>query len=133
MKRYLLRLLLIASSFYFLFPMIPGVQFHGNFVHALLAGALFAFLGWIIEVFAIVLSTILAIGTLGMALLLLVPAWLFGFWLLPAVALRLVADMMPNTMTFSGWLPAMGGGLIMLIIGIATSGDTHKKVRRKSG
>ena len=130
MRRYLLRLLLIAATFYFLFPMIPGVQFHGSFIHALLAGALFAFIGWIVEVLAIAISAILTIGTLGMALFLLIPAWLFGFWLLPAVALRLVADFMPSTLNFSGWIPAIGGGLIMLIIGIATSGDVHKKVRR---
>ncbi len=130
MKRYLLRLLLIASAFYFLFPMIPGVEFHGNFIHALLAGALFAMVGWIIEVLAIAASTVVAIGTLGMALIVLIPVWLFGFWLLPAVALRLVADLMPSTLTFAGWIPAIGGGLIMLIIGIATSGDVHKKIRK---
>jgi hypothetical protein len=95
-----------------------------------LAGALFAFLGWIVEFAAIALSAILTIGTLGMALIVLVPAWLFGFWLLPAVVLRLVADFMPATLTFSGWMPAIGGGLIMLCIGIVTSGDVHKKICR---
>jgi len=124
MKRFVIRLLLIASSFYFLFPMIPGVHFQGNFMHALLAGALFAFLGWLVEFGAIAISTILAVGTLGVALIILIPAWLFGFWLLPAVALRLVADLMPNTLTFTGWVPAIWGGLIMLCIGILTSGDT---------
>jgi len=130
MIRYLIRLVLIASAFYFLFPMIPGVQFHGNFVHALLAGALFAFLGWIVEIVAIAISTIVAISTLGLALIVLIPAWLLGFWLLPAVVLKLVADFMPSTLTFYGWMPAIWGGLIMLCIGVATSGDVHEKVRR---
>lgn len=131
MKRYVIRLLLVACTFYFLFPSIPGVEFHGNFLHALLAGALFAFIGWIVEFLAITLSALMTIGTLGMALVVLIPAWLFGWWLLPAVALRLVADFMPSTLTFSGWMPAIGGGLIMLLIGIATSGDTHKKIRSR--
>ncbi len=130
MTRYLIRLALIASAFYFLFPMIPGVQFHGNFVYALLAGALFAFLGWIVESVAIAISAVLAIGTLGLALIVLIPAWLLGFWLLPAVGLKLVADFMPATLMFSGWMPAIWGGLIMLVIGIVTSGDVHNKVRR---
>lgn len=130
MTRYLIRLVLNASAFYFILPMIPGVHFHGNFIYALLAGTLFAFLGWIVEFAAIALSAILTLGTLGMALIVLIPAWLFGFWLLPAVVLRLVADFMPATLTFSGWMPAIEGGLIMLFIGIATSGDVHKKVRR---
>jgi uncharacterized membrane protein YvlD (DUF360 family) len=130
MKRYFLRLALTASAFYFLFPIIPGVEFHGNFFYALLAGAAFAFLGWLVELLAISLSVLLTIGTLGMALLFLIPLWFFGFWLIPATALRMVADLMPGTLNFSGWLPAIGGGLIMLIIGIATSGDLHKKVRK---
>lgn len=130
MTRYLIRLVLIASAFYFLFPMIHGVQFHGNFVHALLAGALFAFLGWIVEAIAIALTAILTIGTLGVALLVLIPAWILGFWLLPAVVLKLVADFMPATLTFTGWMPAIWGGLIMLVIGVITSGDVKNKVRR---
>lgn len=130
MKRSIIRLILIANAFYFLFPLIPGVQFHGNFLHALLIGTLFSILGWLIEALAIGLSAILTIGTFGLALLLLLPLWLLGFWLLPAISLRLAADVMPNTLSFSGWLPAIGGGLIMLIIGVITSGDTHKKVQR---
>lgn len=132
MKRYLIRLLLIASAFYFLFPMIPGIHFHGNFIHALLAGALFAFLGWIVEFAAIAMSAVLAITTLGTALILLIPAWICGFWLLPAIVLRLVADFMPATLAFAGWIPAIWGGLIMLCIGILTSGDTHKRARENS-
>lgn len=129
MKRYIIRLVLSACAFYFLFPVIPGVQFHGTFIHALLAGALFAFIGWIVEFLAIAVSALLTITTLGMALIVLIPAWLFGFWLIPAVILRIVADFMPATLTFSGWLPAIGGGLLMLVIGMITGGDTHKKVR----
>jgi len=130
MKRYLIRLVLIACAFYFLFPLIPGVQFHGSFIHALFAGAVFAFLGWLVELGAMAASAIITIGTLGMALLFLIPAWMLGFWLLPAVALKLAADFMPSTLSFHGWIPAIGGGLIMLCIGVVTSGDTSKKIRR---
>ena len=128
MTRYLIRLALIAAAFYFVFPMIPGVQFHGNFVYAVGAGALFAFLGWIVESVAIALSTILTIGTFGLALVVLIPAWLLGFWLLPAVVLKLVADFMPATLAFTGWMPAIWGGLIMLLIGIVTSGDVRNRI-----
>lgn len=128
MLRYIIRLLLLASAFYFIFPLIPGVEFQGNFIYALLAGAVFAFIGWIVEFLAIALSAILAIGTLGMALIVLIPAWMFGFWLLPAVVLRITADIMPATLSFSGWMPAIWGGLIMLLIGVVTSGDTHRRI-----
>lgn len=130
MKRYLLRLVLIAATFDFIFPMIPGIEFHGSFLHALGVGVLFAFLGWVFESLAIALTAMLTIGTLGMALLVLVPAWLLGFWLIPAVVLRWVADLMPATLAFAGWIPAIEGGLLMLLIGIATSGDAHKRARK---
>lgn len=67
MTRHLMRLALTASAFFFLFPLIPGANFHGNFAHAIL--------------------------------------------------------------TFSGWIPAIWGGLIMLFIGVITSGDIHVRVR----
>jgi uncharacterized membrane protein YvlD (DUF360 family) len=132
MKRYLIRLALIACAFYFIFPMIHGIQFHGNFVHALLVGAIFAFVGWVVESIAIAISTLLAIGTLGIALIVLVPAWLLGSWLLPAVALKLVADIMPSSLSISGWMPAIWGGLIMLLVGVVTSGNIHKQIIKTS-
>lgn len=130
MTRHLIRLVLTASAFYFLIPLIPGASFHGNFAHAILAGILFAVLGWCVEFFAIAISALLTIATLGMALLLLIPAWLFGFWFLTACALRLVADVMPSVLSFSGWMPAILGGLIMLFVGVITSGDVHMQVRK---
>jgi uncharacterized membrane protein YvlD (DUF360 family) len=132
MTRYLIRLALIACAFYFIFPTIHGIVFHGNFLHALLVGAVFAFIGWAVESLAIAASAILAIGTLGIALIILIPAWLLGFWVLPAIALKLVADFMPASLSISGWTPAIWGGLVMLVIGICTSGDIHKKVIRTS-
>jgi len=130
MTRYLIRLALIACAFYFLFPMIHGVHFHGTFVHAFVAGAVFAFLGWLVELLSIMLSAVLTIGTLGMALLVLIPAWFFGFWLLPAITLKLVAMLMPGTLSFSGWFPAIVGGLVMMVIGMLTGTDVQKKIRR---
>jgi uncharacterized membrane protein YvlD (DUF360 family) len=127
MTNFIIRLVLIAGAFYFVLPMIQGIQFHGNFVHALVAGAIFAIVGWGCEALAIILTTVLAIGTFGLALLVLIPAWLLGFWLLPAVALKVLADMMPETLTISGWLPAIWGGLIMLVIGVVTSGKIRNR------
>ncbi len=130
MTNYLIRLVLISCTFYFIFPMLPGAQFHGNFGHALAAGVLFAFLGWLVEVIAIAITAMLTIGTFGLALLILIPAWLLGFWLIPAVILRYVADLMPGTLSFTGWEPAIWAGLIMLCIGIATSGKVRERVRQ---
>ncbi len=121
MTRYLIRLAMIAAAFYFILPAIPGITFHGNFMYALGAGVLFAFLGWIVECIAIALTAMLTIGTFGLALLVLIPAWLLGFWLLPAITLKFVADFMPAELAIHGWMPAILGGLVMLVIGVITS------------
>jgi uncharacterized membrane protein YvlD (DUF360 family) len=127
MTNLLIRLVLIAGAFYFVLPMIQGIEFHGSFVHAIVAGFIFALVGWGCETLAIILSTVLAIGTFGLALLILIPAWMLGFWLLPAVALKVLADMMPATLTISGWGPAIWGGLVMLFIGVITSGKIRNR------
>jgi uncharacterized membrane protein YvlD (DUF360 family) len=121
MTRFLLRLVLIAGAFYLILPAIPGITFHGNFMYALGAGILFSILGWIVEAIAIAITAMLTIGTLGLGLLVLIPAWFLGFWLLPAVALKWVADLMPAELSIHGWFPAILGGLVMLVIGIITS------------
>jgi uncharacterized membrane protein YvlD (DUF360 family) len=132
MTRYLLRLFLIAGVFYFILPLIPGIRFHGSFLYALGAGVLFAFLGWLVEAIAIAITAVLTVSTLGLALVVLIPAWLLGFWLLPAVVLKLVADFMPAELAIAGWLPAIWGGLVMLVVGVLTSGHLRGTTRQEA-
>jgi uncharacterized membrane protein YvlD (DUF360 family) len=126
MKAYLIRLVLIAAAFHWVFPMIKGIDTHGSFVSALAAGFVFAFIGWIVEALAIVLTTFLTITTFGLALLVLIPAWILGFWLIPAITLKVLADLMPGYLTIHGWVPALWGGLMMLFIGVITSPKSHQ-------
>ncbi len=126
MKAYLIRVLLIAASFEWIFPMIKGIDTHGSFVTAIMAGVVFAFIGWIVEALAILLTTVLTISTFGLALLILIPAWILGFWVIPAVTLKLLADLMPTYLSIQGWVPALWGGLLMLFIGVITSPKSHQ-------
>jgi len=130
LNRQLLRVALISLAFYFIFPQIPGIHVHGNFLHVFIAGIVFTLLGWLVETIAIAISALLTLGTLGMALLVLVPLWLFGFWLIPAYVLKLTADVMPTYLTIAGWTPAIIGGLIMLVIGVATGGAPSRYQRQ---
>ncbi|CAN5430521.1 hypothetical protein BH11CYA1_BH11CYA1_19510 [soil metagenome] len=125
MKAYIVRLFLIAAAFHWAFPMIKGMDTHGSFVSALGAGFVFALVGWLVEALAIVLTTFLTITTFGLALLVLIPAWILGFWLIPAITLKVLADLMPAFLTINGWMPALWGGLIMLFIGVITSPKSH--------
>src|SRR5438874_9305324 len=117
MIRLLIRILIVAFAFYFLLPLVPGIAFHGNFMHAIGAGILFGILSWILELVAIAVSTMLAISTLGLALLVLIPLWIIGYWLFPAFVLKVLADVMPSILTVHGWGAAILGGLVLLAIG----------------
>jgi uncharacterized membrane protein YvlD (DUF360 family) len=132
MTRSLIRLVLIAAAFYFILPAIPGISFHGSFLYALGAGIVFAILGWVVEACAIALTALLTITTLGLGLIVLIPAWLLGFWMLPAVVLKFTADMMPNEFSIHGWMPAILGGLVMLVIGIVTSDNVGRSMNRSA-
>lgn len=128
MFRLILRLLLTALAFAFLLPLIPGIDFHGNFGAAIVIALIFGIMSWFVDLAAIILSAIFTINTLGIALLWLIPLWILGFWLLPAVALMAVSDFMPSYLTINGWMPAIAGGLVMMIIGAITSSLPTKKV-----
>ncbi|MBX9721634.1 MAG: hypothetical protein K2X81_09585 [Candidatus Obscuribacterales bacterium] len=121
MGLFLLKLVLTAIAFAFILPLIPGISFHGGVMMALLISLFFGVMLWVTDLVALALSTILAVGSMGIALLWLVPLWLLGFWMLPAVALRLLADFMPNNLSITGWMPAILGGLVMMLIGAITT------------
>jgi hypothetical protein len=127
MIRLLLRILILAFVFYFVLPMIGGINFHGTFMHAIGAGVLFGIMSWFLELIAIAISTMLAISTFGLALLVLVPLWLIGYWLFPAFVLKVVADMMPSILTIHGWIPAILGGFVILLVGLLTGGNPKKR------
>lgn len=119
--RFVLKLIITALVFALVLPMIPGIDFHGNFLAALLLAFFFGILLWLVDFLAVTISALLTVGSLGLALLWLVPLWILGFWLLPAVALKWLADFFPSYLTINGWGPAIWGGLLMLLVGIITS------------
>jgi Membrane protein of unknown function. len=130
MKRFILRLLLVACAFNFVLPLIPGFQFKGDFWQAILVGVMFSVIAWVVEFLAVTISTVMTISTLGLALLLIIPLWIVGFWLLPAVILKLTADALPAYLAIKGWMPAILGGLVMLLVGGLTSDGSKFRITR---
>lgn len=126
---FLIRLVLLALAFQFIFPMIPGIQVTGGFMTSLGLALVFSVLGVVVSWVAALITAFLAIGTLGVALLVLIPLWLVGFWLLPAYTLLLTSDIMPTYLHVAGWMPAILGGLLTLVIGIVTDSDNFKRTR----
>jgi uncharacterized membrane protein YvlD (DUF360 family) len=127
LMRLIIRLVLSAAAFVFILPLIHGIDFHGNFGQALLLSIVFGIMLWLVDLIAVAFSAVATISSLGLALLWLIPLWLLGFWVLPAVALKVVSDLMPGSLTITGWWPAVFGGLVMLFIGMVTSGSAWKK------
>lgn len=134
--RLFIRVILNALAFLLVLPMISGITFNGNFVEAIGIGALFALMTWLVNKVAAWATAILGLATLGLALFILVPLWLFAaFWALPAAALMLIADILPGYLTVSGWGPAFLGGLVMFVIGLFTAEPRKRvvvRVRRDS-
>ncbi len=119
--RLLFRLLLSAIAFTSVLPMIHGISFHGSFATALLISFVFGLMLWAVETLTMGIAAVWTLGTLGLALLWLIPAWILGFWLLPAIAIILTADVMPQSLSVDGFFPAAIAGVVMLCIALATS------------
>lgn len=119
--RLILRLLLTAFAFTTILPMIQGIDFHGNFVGALIMSVVFAVMLWAVEAIAVALAAVFTIGSFGLALLWIIPLWIVGFWMFPAIALMLTADIMPQYLSVAGAMPAAMAGFVMLGIGLLTS------------
>jgi hypothetical protein len=129
---FLIRLVLLALAFQFILPMIPGIQVHGGFLTSLLLALMFSVLGVVVSWVAALVTAFLTVSTLGLALIILIPLWVLGFWLLPAYTLMLTSDMMPTYLTVGGWTPAILGGLLTLVIGIATDSDNFRSRKREN-
>ena len=121
MARLLIRVALFALAIMFALPIINGIQFHGNFVEAIGLGAAFTLLSWFVARVAAWVSGFLAVVTLGIGLLIIVPLWLLGFWALPGIALKLMADMLPAYLTVASWKAALIGGVVMFFINLFTA------------
>jgi uncharacterized membrane protein YvlD (DUF360 family) len=128
MIRFLVRILLTAVAFAFVLPMIPGIDFKGNFMLAIGASLLFGIIGWFVDVLAVVFSAAFTITTLGVGLLILIPLWLLSFWILPALTLHFMPDVLPGHVVVNGWLPAFEGGLVLFAIGLLTKAPRKRQV-----
>ena len=126
MIRTIVRILLAAVAFAYVLPLIHGIAFHGSFLNATMLAIAFGVLFWIVDIIAIAVSAMMTISTFGLALLVLIPIWLVGFWLVPAFVLKLVSDMWPHYLTVVGWGAAFMGGLVMLGLSVITSDKVWK-------
>ncbi|MBZ0186092.1 MAG: hypothetical protein K8F91_07520 [Candidatus Obscuribacterales bacterium] len=99
----------------YLFPKLNGFSFTGKFFPE---GILYA-LG--IEIVSAVVSFLIVVAilaTLGLAAIPLTFFLAFGFWLLNAIYLKILAHFLPQHLKIDGWSPAILAGLIMLVVSL---------------
>ena len=121
--KFLIKLFVLSLSFQFILPLIHGISVQGGLATSFGLALMFSLIGWLFRIIAAAVSVVLAFSTLGLALLALVPLWLIGFWLVPALILKVTAMMMPGYLAIHGWGPAFIGGLITLVVSAFT--DVH--------
>ncbi|MBS1995937.1 MAG: hypothetical protein JSS86_06485 [Cyanobacteria bacterium SZAS LIN-2] len=128
MTKLALRVLLTAFFLVFVLPLVPGAHFTGGFwPEGVAYGVLMAAVTWAFGI-AIAFFTI---GTLGLGAILLI----FGFWLIPAMQLQLLAYYFPQNLAFDSWGSAILAGLVMMVINILTGSLTasaNASVKRKN-
>jgi putative membrane protein len=89
---------------------VPGVTFTGSWLQLLVAGAIFGLLNLIVRPLALILSIPALILTLGLF-----------YFVLNALLLWVFASLLPGY-GVSGFWPALGGSLVLMIVNWVLSG-----------
>ncbi|HEY9788340.1 MAG TPA: hypothetical protein V6D17_23325 [Candidatus Obscuribacterales bacterium] len=128
MLKFLLRIVLTAALFCFVFPeVIDGVTFHGEFWPQGIGYALaFAITAFIVNVLIVFGAAAFTVATLGLGLIVVWFARVFLFWLVPAIQLMVFAHYFPSHFQVTGWVPAILAGLLLMVVNILTNEITAK-------
>ncbi len=114
LSQFLVRLVLYAMAFCFIFPLIPGIHFTGELwptgvVYALMFAVVGVGVMWGITVFSF---ATFGLGALLFALL---------FWIVPAVELKALAWLFPDHLAIYSWVSAFLAGLVIMCINWLTA------------
>lgn len=122
MTRLILRTITLGLAFAFVMPHIPGFKFHGQFLpDALIYALLFSVTALVVNTIAYIAVAVLGIVTLGLALVVIWPVRLLGWWILAAYQLMLLAKFFPQHLAVSGWQTALLAGLVVMVVNVLTN------------
>ena len=129
MLRYTVATLLSAVCLNFVFGQIPGFSFTGGFGLALLLAALLSTTAVFFKAVGKAMTLTFNIRTAGRASFVLVPVWLLGIWLVPALELLLTAKFFPQLLSVQGLSAAMTAAGFLTLLQAATNNwsDTLKR------
>lgn len=128
--RLLTRTLLSALIIKFAFPAVPGLGFDGDYLAAILPAVIFAAILYLVETLCFGLAAFMTVASLGLAAIVIIPIWLLGFWLLPALALYLTTYIFPDLLLVKEPIASTYGGALLLGAMLLTSKLFWKKRSR---
>lgn len=113
---FIIRLVLTALFFAFLLPLIPGVNVTNGFWA--IVGLAFAYriATFVMQIVCFAISALATLFTAGLALILVIPAYVISFWLLPTLTLSALAHFMPGHLHFHDWIATSLAGLVMFAL-----------------
>lgn len=121
MLTFIVRVLITAFAIQFVLPMVNGIHFTGTFFpDAIVYAVLFGVVSWVVDLLLTLVAVVLTGATGGLAAPLVVLSLILGWWLIPALQLQALASWFPHHFAVDGWVPAILGGLVMLVINYFT-------------
>ena len=127
--RFLLTVLLSTAIVCLVFPHVAGVSFAGGILAACGFALATAGTAAFMKTVGRALTLTLRITTVLPAVLVLLPVWLLGVWLLPALELKMFAAAFPQAISFQGWGALLSASALLLAPTVLTHrwSETLKK------
>jgi uncharacterized membrane protein YvlD (DUF360 family) len=130
------KFVLASTALMSLLPLIRGIDVKGT--TALLVMALtLSILIWATDQWTSGMSQAWTDHGSKQCLKKLIPIWLAGFFVVPAILIKVSGSIYPGIINVSGWQPAVFGGLVVLLISLMISrsmwgkGHTAQVVSRR--
>ncbi len=125
MLKLITRILLKSLAIMYVFPLLPGIKFHGNLYSAGGLAVFFSLLLSFLELLSTLFASALTISTFGVALVFIIPIRILFFWVLPTAALLIIAHWFPSLMTIHNWFGAGIAALLLLATNRLTQDRKH--------
>lgn len=117
---FFIRLGITALFFAFLLPLIPGVTVTSGIIALLGLAFVYRLASILMKLAMAGLSILATMITAGLALLIVVPAYLISFWLFPSLTLYALSTIMPSYLHFDSGVALALAGLVMFVLHLFT-------------
>lgn len=121
---FFIRFGLTALFLAFLLPLIPGVTVTSSIFAILGLALVYRFASILMALAMVGISLLATVLTAGLALLVVWPAFIISFWLLPSLTLWALSAIMPSYLHFDSGVAVALSGLVMFVLHFFTDRKT---------